>query len=453
MDQGIEDQQHLETVLEMVREALGQATNLLEGIDGSYHDTKRYLAEARGEIDPSEKFQSELALSEVDRRAAVAGASKAQLEKLLDSPYFARVDFKPEDGEGVEAYVGRFAFRFGNRSIVSDWRSPVAGLFYDYELGVAEYEAPTGTVRGAIVGKRQFRIEHGRLVYAVDSASSVRDEVLQRELSRTSDRKMRTIISSIQKEQNALIRDERPGTLVIQGVAGSGKTSIALHRIAYLLYRQKERLNSKSVVILSPNRVFGDYISILGDCFQMVDGREGLDEQEVAAYYPDARTARLMRSYRSTYEVVELARRIKPICGLEAVARHGEEPLIAACRDTRDVLDQVGRLIERFQAGEGKTLGILHKSDELAQRYAELLALDHEVHFVGRDSVTFSEGVTVASAKMAKGLEFDEVIVLDVDSRQYATAADRNLLYVAVTRAMHWLSLLYRGEPAEFLAR
>lgn len=585
------EEKHLDETLSMVEEALRRASGLLEGIDGAYCETKRYLAQNRGEIDPQEMQQSHLALREIDRQVGIACASKAQLEKLKESPYFARVDFASEEGEEATSYIGRFAFSHGNAVVISDWRSPVAGLFYDFELGDARYEAPSGVVRGIITGKRQFRIEEGRLVYALDSASSVRDEVLQIELSRTSDQKMRSIISSIQKEQNAIIRDERPGTLVIQGVAGSGKTSIALHRIAYLLYRQKEHLSASSVVILSPNKVFGDYISnvlpelgeeplgerglfdvavdllasdamaeataqsfgrsrqglpskrdvrkklagmlrakdplalyrlfleeqglkdwfeplpkrivewedayplvlfraafkgfeefasvrhlvvdemqdltpvqhrviarlfpcdktILGDCFQMVDDRESLSLEEVSSFYPGARTAQLLRSYRSTAEIVELARRVKPIPGLESVARHGEEPSIIACRDTRDVLERLGEAIAAFQASGRKTLGVLHKSEQIAQRYAELLERDWEVCFVTEQSAAFSNGVTVASIKMAKGLEFDEVIVLDADAAQYATPTDRNLLYVAITRAMHKLTLLHRGSASGFL--
>ena len=118
-----------------------------------------------------------------------------------------------------------------------------------------------GRRTGTLALKRQISVEEGRLRYAVDSSSSVRDEVLATVLRRSSDAKMHDIVSSIQREQNAVIRYEEPGTLIIQGVAGSGKTSIALHRVAYLLYRQKERLNSRSVAILSPSRVFSDYIS------------------------------------------------------------------------------------------------------------------------------------------------------------------------------------------------
>lgn len=179
----------------------------------------------------------------MDAQAALAHRSRGRLEKLLDSPYFARVDFvEGEEGasssagsaEGETAaarqitYLGRFALTWENQALISDWRSPVAALFYDFEPGPAAFEAPAGCREGTLALKRQISIEEGQLRYAVDSSSSVRDEVLATVLGRTSDAKMHDIVSSIQREQNAVIRDEAPGTLIIQGVAGSGKTSIAL---------------------------------------------------------------------------------------------------------------------------------------------------------------------------------------------------------------------------------
>ena len=235
-----EEEARLAETLGLVRAALGEAEALHGRIEDGYREAKRYQVAYRGEIDPAEAFQNELALAEVDRRAAQSHEAAAQLRKMLDAPYFARVDFAADGEGGPEAfYLGRFSFAAEGRTVVSDWRSPVAALFYEHdETGPAAYEAPSGRVEGFLSRKRQLGVERGELVYAADSASSVRDEVLARELGRDSDRKMRAIVASIQAEQNRIIRDEEPGTLVIQGVAGSGKTSIALHRVAYLLYRR-----------------------------------------------------------------------------------------------------------------------------------------------------------------------------------------------------------------------
>ncbi|PKM71880.1 MAG: helicase [Firmicutes bacterium HGW-Firmicutes-16] len=253
---------HLNEIKGNLDEAIKQANNSVEQIDDEYMDTKRYMVQHRGEIDPHEMFQNELALTQIDHRGSFAVEIRDKLIKLKDSPYFARIDFRETVEERPYSfYIGRFAFHHNNELLVSDWRSPVASMFYDCEVGPAGYDAPVGRIDGELSRKRQFKIKNGEMEYALESSTNVQDDVLQRELSHTSDEKMKSIISTIQKEQNRIIRDEKAGTLLIQGVAGSGKTSIALHRIAYLLYRNKDRLTAKNVTILSPNKVFGDYIS------------------------------------------------------------------------------------------------------------------------------------------------------------------------------------------------
>src|SRR6185369_7286858 len=134
-------------------------------------------------------------------------------------------------------------------------------MFYDFELGDAEYETPSGNVKGAIVLKRQYKIRDGVMEFMIENAVSIHDEVLQLELSKSADDRMKNIVATIQRDQNAVIRNETATVMIIQGVAGSGKTSIALHRIAFLLYRFRETITSKDVLIISPNKVFADYIS------------------------------------------------------------------------------------------------------------------------------------------------------------------------------------------------
>jgi len=253
---------HLNEIEEKLDEAIKQANDSVAHIDAEYTDTKRYMVQHCSEIDPHEMFQNELALKQIDHRGAFAVEIRDKLIKLKDSPYFARIDFREAAEETpYSVYIGRFAFHHGNELLVSDWRSPVASMFYDCEAGPAGYSAPFGRIDGELSRKRQFKIRNGEMEYALESSMNVQDDILQRELSRTSDEKMKSIIATIQKEQNRIIRDEKTGTLLIQGVAGSGKTSIALHRIAYLLYRFKDSLTAKNVAILSPNKVFGDYIS------------------------------------------------------------------------------------------------------------------------------------------------------------------------------------------------
>lgn len=252
---------HLKEIDQKLDTALARAYKDVEKIDREYRDAKRYMAEYRGEIDPNEMFQNELLLGQTDHIGTIALDIRDRLAKLKDSPYFARIDFRDGDQPPVPFYIGRFAFNHENQIMIFDWRAPVASMFYDYELGPAGYDAPSGRVNGRLTRKRQFQIKNGVIEYALESSANVQDDILQRELSHTSDEKMKSIISTIQKEQNQIIRDEKSGTLIIQGAAGSGKTSIALHRIAFLLYRFKNQLKAQNIAILSPNRVFGDYIS------------------------------------------------------------------------------------------------------------------------------------------------------------------------------------------------
>ena len=131
----------------------------------------------------------------------------------------------------------------------------IDNMYYDFDLGRAGFEAPVGWIEGELTRKRQFKIRNSVMEYAIESSTNVQDEVLQKELAHTSDEKMKSIISTIQREQNVIIRNEKAKTLIIQGVAGSGKTSIALHRIAFLLYRFKNQITAEDVAIVSPNRV------------------------------------------------------------------------------------------------------------------------------------------------------------------------------------------------------
>ena len=142
-----------------------------------------------------------------------------------------------------------------------DWRAPISSLFYDYGLGPASYTAPMGTIYGTITKKRQYKIENGKLLYMLDTDLKIDDEMLQRALSDSTDETMRTIVTTIQREQNRAIRYEDKPVLIVTGPAGSGKTSVALHRIAYILYKHRENTSANDVIIFSPSNVFSEYIS------------------------------------------------------------------------------------------------------------------------------------------------------------------------------------------------
>ena len=248
----------IETILSEAKE---EAEKTLLEIDRDYLAHKRYLADNRGDADPREMFQGEQLLQQMDASGSFAADLLDRVQKLMDSPYFARIDFQRTTEPAPRPYyIGRFSFSHERQILIFDWRAPVSSMFYDCEVGEGGYDAPKGFISGTLTRKRQFKIKDARLEYALESSLNVQDDVLQKELAQTSDTKMKNIIATIQKEQNRIIREEQADTLMIQGVAGSGKTSIALHRVAYLLYAHKKKLTAQNVMILSPNRVFGSYI-------------------------------------------------------------------------------------------------------------------------------------------------------------------------------------------------
>lgn len=199
--------------------------------------------------------------------STLAHAAPLNLRKLLETPYFGRIDFLEDEEVGKtlpeKIYVGLASLKdaASGEFLVYDWRAPVAGMFYDFGRGRAWYDCPAGKIEGTIELKRQYRIKDGRLEFMFDADLKIDDEFLQEILGKSVDDKMHTIVNSIQREQNCIIRDAAHRALFVEGPAGSGKTSVALHRIAFLLYRERANINEKNVLILSPNHVFSDYIS------------------------------------------------------------------------------------------------------------------------------------------------------------------------------------------------
>ena len=227
-------------------------------------DQKNYLYENKTGMDAAEKaaVKQTVNMQAISGEAAVA--YKKRLQKLIETPYFGRIDFAEKSTEKPEPiYVGIHSYfdEEENENLIHDWRAPVSSMFYDFEPGQASFEAPSGTKEGDIIRKRQYRIKDGEMEMMLESDLYIRDDVLQKELSRSADDKMKNIVATIQRDQNKIIQDETSPVLIIQGVAGSGKTSIALHRIAFLLYRFKDTIESRDIMIISPNKVFSDYIS------------------------------------------------------------------------------------------------------------------------------------------------------------------------------------------------
>ena len=608
---------------------------------------------------------------------------RRRLGKILDIPYFGRIDFEEKkNGSSVlPIYIGIHTFYDSQNktNLIYDWRAPISGMFYDYELGKAVYTSPTGEINGDISLKRQYRIRKGKMEYMIESSLTVHDEILQKELSSNADDKMKNIVTTIQREQNQIIRNEEAHVLIIQGVAGSGKTSIALHRIAYLLYTLKGNISSKDILIISPNKVFGDYISnvlpelgeesvpetsmeqilsgvlenkykyqnffeqvtellektssdfierikykssfefisqldkfilymennyfkaaevkltrhitipaeyieeqfrrfnrypmrqrseamtdyilemmkvqyyftittseknllkkeikkmfagnndlqiykeffvwvgkpelfklrknrmleyadlaplaylhmaldgnitspgvkhllidemqdyspiqnkviqklypcrktILGDASQSVNPYGSSTADMIRKAFTIGEIMKLCKSYRSTFEITDFSQKIQTNHELEPIIRHGEPPAILRFEDVKQEILGIFSIISSFKKSGYTSLGIVCKTETQARELSESLRVHTgDIHFLSNQSSAFMKGIIVTSSHMAKGLEFDEVIVPYVNAKNYNSAIDKSMLYVAVTRAMHRLTLTYNGRPSEFI--
>lgn len=675
-----EEVTHLLMVEEKLHDALAKLDESVEGYGKEYMEAKRYLTANWNEIDSMEKFSNERSITKIENAGILTMERRTKIEKLINSPYFARIDFQ-YDGENVaeQIYIGQFSFTDNNTQIlVYDWRAPISSMYYDHELGRASYEVPAGNIEGNIVLKRQFKIKSGQVEYVLESSINIGDDILQRELSSTSDEKMKTIIATIQKEQNQIIRNDKANVLVIQGVAGSGKTSIALHRVAYMLYRYKDWLSADNVAIISPNKVFADYISnvlpelgeepimeisfediatkelsnaqkadvleyerpadqiefpspewmersrfksapnfsilidkyleyadttyfepqdcsfgqftipkdyiqnryyayrnrpifkrfseMAGDILELIKtdnirehklpnrsevikkltpmykmkntlalytdfythinkpemfvpaGKNKLEWPDVFPYiyfkiftwgiggfksvqhlvidemqdytpiqyavinrifkckktilgdfgqslnpynlhsldtfkniFDNVDFVELTKSYRSTYEIIEFAKKIQNHQNIEPVERHGDEPDLIRCDNWQSELAAIKNKVSVFTNGKYATLGILCKNIRQAKDLYEELSKEYSVCLLDSDSTKFANGITITTIFMSKGLEFDEVIIPYASADTYYSEHDRSLLYVACTRAMHKLSLSYHGSITKLL--
>jgi len=678
-----EEQVRLNGCLESIEANLRHVDERLGAYARELRDRKAYMWEARRDMDHIEKIAVRQAIEQTGRSAEALQAQQQKLLKLQQSPYFGRIDFARAGGgtgQAEEIYVGVHDLRdeTSSRTLVYDWRAPIASMFYDHEIGPARYEAPAGEVKGRIELKRQFRIRDGRMEFMIESSVNVIDDVLQEELSRAADDGMRNIVATIQRDQNAIIRNGEAHTLIIQGVAGSGKTSIALHRIAFLLYRFKDTLRSEDILIISPNRVFSDYIgdvlpelgeervieigmetladelldhkyrfqtffeqtalllekddeamrtriaekasldflktidayvehleassfsaeqwrrgrrivpdwffeetwrkhrglpftervaqvvaatehqigiyynhellteerrelreavrrmarrttlreayknlfrwmerpelfkpaggkleyadvfpliylkmrlegvdnprkrvkhllidemqdytpvqyavlaklfdcrkTILGDATQSVNPFSASSAERIKGVLQSATRVNLTRSYRSTWEIMQFALAISPNPKLVAMERHGEPPQVIVCKRQAEATARLMEKVEDFQVSDHRSLAVIAKTQKQARTlYRQLTDAGVEAQLLDASSTGFSAGVIVCTAHLAKGLEFDRVIVPDASVRTYQTEMDRNLLYVACTRAMHRLALIAVGEASALL--
>ena len=252
-------------ILGMVQKLLNNTLDTL-GIDVSNDEEdliefKKMIWDNSSSFDEGDNVQAILATNQEEDKALQKYNYYKKLKTIKNKPYFASIVFKDDDGEIFNIYMSLTYLKDKDtNNILYDWRSPICSLFYDYETGPASYEAPGGIFSGELKRKRQYKIENNKLNGVFDNSLNIDDEVLQEVLARESSEKMKNVVNTIQQEQNKVIRNLEDNNLIVQGIAGSGKTTVALHRIAFLLYRLKN-LNSSNVLIFSPNNIFTEYIS------------------------------------------------------------------------------------------------------------------------------------------------------------------------------------------------
>jgi DNA helicase-2/ATP-dependent DNA helicase PcrA len=677
-----QEREYLEEIKEKLLLSIRNAQDNVKQLSEELRQNKEYQYEHQAGLDDADLVAAGQSFNRMANTGEFAVAHRRKLLKLVASPYFGRIDFA-ENGRGEEPtpiYIGIYTFtdEVLRKNLIYDWRAPVSSMFYDFELGEGWYTTPSGKISGTITLKRQYRIRDGKMEFMIENSVNIHDDILQKELSKSADDKMKNIVATIQRDQNAVIRNESASVMIIQGVAGSGKTSIALHRIAFLLYRFRNEIKAKDILIISPNKVFADYISnvlpelgeeyipemgmeelagelleykftyqtffeqvallleqhdasyierirykanfeflsklnqylihiennyftftelkvgsiivpfpfiqerfrayhlfpllklfpdvvndvsnhartalnrklsgqekakiseavprmfkitnvydlykdfytwvgkqamfrtlaegtleyadvfpliyfkirlegfqsydhvkhllvdemqdytpvqyavlsrmfrckktILGDVSQKVNPYSSSSAEGIEQVFPQGDVVRLNRSYRSTFEITTFAQQLSTNPDLIPMERHGDEPAIKGFESNAAELAAIVQLFDAYKVSEYRSLGIICKTQEQAACVFENVRTnDRHVHLLSGDSTSFREGIIVTTAHLAKGLEFDEVIIPFVSARKYAKDVDKSLLYIACTRAMHKLTLTYANEKTEFL--
>ena len=334
---------------------------------------KKYIEEYKDDDDQvmdyfdHENYVQEEVYKTIDRRLM-------EFTKLKENPYFGKVTFKEEDSLPEDMYIGRYGLTLENayEPLIVDWRAPIASLFYQGTLGPASYNPPAGEVKADIIDRKQIIIKKGELKGVFDSAVDVKDEILQMVLSDNSSEKLKDIVMTIQKEQDEIIREDRNKIVVVNGVAGSGKTTIALHRISYLLYNFRKQFGDK-VLIFGPNNIFMDYIAqvlpTLGESGIKQTTFENFAKEELGLEYQDVKGfgryieeamegregALEEYKYKSSKEFAELLNNSidelnKSYFNIKPVMFNGEE--IVSVKEIRDLFDVYYKDMPLFRRSE-----------------------------------------------------------------------------------------------------
>lgn len=255
------EEKYLENCINVIKDYLSELGQELYEKEEKSQEFKKYIWDNKASLDP-EELKNLMSDNDLEVYLMMQkGKYFQRLFKIQNSPYFGSIIFEEENELPKIIYLGITHLEDKNKNyLIYDWRAPISSLFYDYEVGECSYKAPEKIIKGNLKRKRQYKIEDGKIKHIFDNSINIDDSLLQEVLSNDGSEKMKNIVNTIQQEQNKIIRNVEDKSLIVQGIAGSGKTSVALHRIAFLLYKI-ENLSSKNVLIFSPNNVFSEYIS------------------------------------------------------------------------------------------------------------------------------------------------------------------------------------------------
>lgn len=255
------EKDYLKAVLYILEKEIQKNNSKIEELSDTIKKELKYTWDYDNQADLNEWANNMMKIERKSLSAISKTDKNRSYFKMLKSAYFARIDFETED-DIIPVYIGIATLSDGTDFYVYDWRAPISSMFYDYEMGEAKFTTPEGNeIKGKIILKRQYKIEGENIVQIFDTDMQIIDDILKQMLGSKSSDKMRNIVNTIQKEQNKIIRKRDVDLLVVQGPAGSGKTSVAMHKIAYLLYAEKNNINNSNILIISPNDIFSDYIS------------------------------------------------------------------------------------------------------------------------------------------------------------------------------------------------
>ena len=264
------EQKYLDNVIDKVKQAeqkaekkIKTAQHDIKGINKQIDDIHLNTTTYSGMMDTAMSFRAQQQMLDERQNSWQHAADRlATLQRLEKKPYFARIDFREKGADESESvYIGLASFTDKpDHFLVYDWRAPISSIYYEGKLGKVKYQTPVGEQEVDLTLKRQFQIKDGVIVTIFDTDEQVGDQMLLDALGNHSSTKMKSIVTTIQRKQNEIIRDTKNELLFVQGAAGSGKTAAVLQRVAWLLYRYRGNLTSSQVVLFSPNQLFNDYI-------------------------------------------------------------------------------------------------------------------------------------------------------------------------------------------------